>query len=149
MKNQKGITLIALVVTIVVLLILAGITIVYVLQDGSIFQTAKDSAVETTVTSIGDYAQQIQVRATTEYYVHGKTSVSFKKAPVEEGEIDLDSFFPSGMTVSSESGLTATNGKLTGDFTVVSSGHTCEMKFTDGVLTCTKVDGADYDGVMK
>ena len=41
MKNQKGITLIALVVTIVVLLILAGITITYVMSEGGIFNTAK------------------------------------------------------------------------------------------------------------
>ena len=145
MKNQKGITLIALVVTIVVLLILAGITIVYVLQDGSIFQTAKDSAVETAVTSIADYAQQIQVRATTEYYVNGKAEVKFKNEPAET-EIDLDSFFPSGMTVTSTEGLTATNGKLSGDFTVVTSGHTCAMKFAEGVLTCSTVDNVKYTG---
>ena len=40
MKRNKGITLIALVVTIVVLLILAGITINYVMGDNSIFQKA-------------------------------------------------------------------------------------------------------------
>ena len=39
--NNKGITLIALVVTIVVLLILAGITITALLSDGGIFNTAK------------------------------------------------------------------------------------------------------------
>ena len=39
--TNKGITLIALVVTIVVLLILAGITITAVLSDGGIFNTAK------------------------------------------------------------------------------------------------------------
>ena len=39
--NSKGITLIALVVTIVVLLILAGITISAILSDGGIFSTAK------------------------------------------------------------------------------------------------------------
>ena len=39
--SNKGITLIALVVTIVVLLILAGITITAVLSDGGIFNTAK------------------------------------------------------------------------------------------------------------
>lgn len=149
MKNQKGITLIALVVTIVVLLILAGITIVYVLQDGSIFQTAKDSAVETTVTSIGDYAQQMQVKATTEYYVHNN-DISIKVgATVSEKELEMKSFFPSSMTVTSTSGLTATNGKLAGEFTVVTGGHTCAMKFEAGVLTCTSVDSVAYTGVMK
>ena len=44
MKSKKGITLIALVVTIVVLLILAGITINLVFADGGILQKASDAA---------------------------------------------------------------------------------------------------------
>ena len=42
---NKGITLIALVVTIVVLLILAGITITAVLSEGGIFNTAKNAKI--------------------------------------------------------------------------------------------------------
>lgn len=42
-KNNKGITLVALVVTIVVLLILAGITITYVMGDNSIFKKAQEA----------------------------------------------------------------------------------------------------------
>lgn len=43
MKSEKGITLVALVVTIVVLLILAGITITYVLGENSIFKLAQEA----------------------------------------------------------------------------------------------------------
>ncbi len=43
-QKAKGITLIALVVTLVVLLILAGVTINSVLGDNGIFQTAKEAA---------------------------------------------------------------------------------------------------------
>lgn len=39
-KNERGITLVALVVTIVVLLILAGITIMYVMSDNGVFGQA-------------------------------------------------------------------------------------------------------------
>ena len=46
-RNQRGITLVALVVTIVVLLILAGITIMYVMQGDSIFATANKAKTET------------------------------------------------------------------------------------------------------
>ena len=147
MKNQKGITLIALVVTIVVLLILAGITIVYVLQDGSIFQTAKESAVETAVTSIADYAQQMQVKATSEYYVHNR-AINIKVGVEAESdtEIKMESFFPSGMTVESAEGLKAENGDLSGTFTVTSGGHKCVMKFESGVLTCSTVDDVKYTG---
>ena len=43
-KKEQGITLIALVVTIVVLLILAGITINMLFSNGGIFKTAQDAA---------------------------------------------------------------------------------------------------------
>ena len=46
-KCEKGITLIALVVTIVVLLILAGITITFVLGEGGILDMAKEAAKRT------------------------------------------------------------------------------------------------------
>ncbi|MCI9087736.1 MAG: type II secretion system protein, partial [Clostridia bacterium] len=42
-EEQKGITLVALVVTIVVLLILAGITIMYTMGENSIFKKAQDA----------------------------------------------------------------------------------------------------------
>ena len=44
-KNERGITLIALVVTIVVLLILAGITINLLLGNGGIFDIANQSKI--------------------------------------------------------------------------------------------------------
>ena len=46
-KKDNGITLVALVVTIVVLLILAGITITYLLGDNSIFNRANEAKFKT------------------------------------------------------------------------------------------------------
>ncbi|MFQ8987165.1 MAG: type II secretion system protein [Intestinibacter sp.] len=43
MKKAKGITLIALVVTIVILLILAGITINLLFSNGGIYKVAQDT----------------------------------------------------------------------------------------------------------
>lgn len=43
-KGQKGITLVALVITIIVLLILAGVTISLTLGDEGIFTTAQQAA---------------------------------------------------------------------------------------------------------
>ena len=42
-KNTTGITLVALVVTIIVLLILAGITIMYTMGENSIFKKAQEA----------------------------------------------------------------------------------------------------------
>lgn len=43
MKNQKGITLVALVITIIILLILAGITIASIGSDNGLFTRAKQA----------------------------------------------------------------------------------------------------------
>jgi len=47
MKNQKGITLIALVITIIVLLILAGVSIAMLTGENGILNQAKSSKTET------------------------------------------------------------------------------------------------------
>ena len=43
MKNQKGITLVALVITVIVLLILAGTAITIAINGGDIFGKANDA----------------------------------------------------------------------------------------------------------
>lgn len=64
-KNKKGITLIALVVTIVVLLILAGVTINFVLGNSGILQQAKNaqnvanSAVQTDIATLQNVLEQL------------------------------------------------------------------------------------------
>jgi type II secretory pathway pseudopilin PulG len=47
MKTKNGITLIALIITIIVLLILAGITISALFGDNGILNKASDSALQT------------------------------------------------------------------------------------------------------
>lgn len=52
MKQNKGITLIALVVTIVVLLILAGVTISIVFGDNGVISKAQEAALQTKIESV-------------------------------------------------------------------------------------------------
>ncbi|MEE0866290.1 MAG: prepilin-type N-terminal cleavage/methylation domain-containing protein [Clostridia bacterium] len=54
MKNQKGITLIALVITIIVLLILAGITIAMLTGDNGLLTKSKESAAASAVAGAKD-----------------------------------------------------------------------------------------------
>ena len=54
LKKQKGITLIALVVTIVVLLILAGVTISLLLDENGIIVKSKDARIETRASQVED-----------------------------------------------------------------------------------------------
>lgn len=44
LKGQKGITLVALVITIIILLILAGVTISLTLGDHGLFKTTENAA---------------------------------------------------------------------------------------------------------
>lgn len=60
MRNERGITLIALVVTIVVLLILAGVTITYALGNNGIFGTAKKAEVGSIKATFSDAVSTTQ-----------------------------------------------------------------------------------------
>lgn len=55
MKNQKGITLIALVITIIVLLILAGVSIAMLTGDNGVLTKAKEANVANLRASADDY----------------------------------------------------------------------------------------------
>ena len=61
MKKEKGITLIVLVVTVVVLLILAGITIPLLIGDSSIIKQAREGKEQT---EIGEEREKVNVSAT-------------------------------------------------------------------------------------
>lgn len=68
MKNQKGITLVALVITIIVLLILAGVSIAMLTGENGILNRAV-SAGETTKVSEAKELAQLDINAKmTEYY---------------------------------------------------------------------------------
>jgi len=87
-KDIKGITLIALVVTIIVLLILAGVTINIILGEGGIFERAsqveetqrKAETLETLQIILADY--QIEKR------VYGTSLETYLLAKQQEGELD-------------------------------------------------------------
>ncbi len=55
MKNNKGITLIALVVTIIVLLILAGVSIAMLTGDNGILGRGQQASTQTAVTNASCY----------------------------------------------------------------------------------------------
>ena len=68
MKNQKGITLIALVITIIVLLILAGISIAMLTGDEGILTKASDSAIENAIGAAKDQVSLAVNAGMEEYY---------------------------------------------------------------------------------
>lgn len=91
MKNQKGITLVALVITIVVLLILAGVTISMVLGPNGVLtnsQKAKDNSAQGTA---NDALATALSSLSTDYYAGdgaNQSSLSAMLDTVEEGKLE-------------------------------------------------------------
>lgn len=136
MKNQKGITLVALVVTVVVLLILAGVTIVLVMQGDSIFGKATSAKTETNDKVVEDivnmalYTVQVEKADPTESSAfHGKTG---DEILTEANKIFTDEI-KKNATVSTDTPLTsfdnATTGTVSSAFKVTykNEEHTVEI----------------------
>ena len=108
-KEMKGITLIALVITIVVLMILAGVSINTVLGDDGIIQKAKETAEATRRAS----AEEEMNRLVLEYQLasNDETLESFLQEKVTEGRID-------GVTDNGDGTITITKKVEGKDYTI-------------------------------
>ena len=108
-KEMKGITLVALVVTIVVLLILAGVSINTVLGDDGIIKKAKEAAETTKRVS----AEEEMNRLVLEYQLakSDETLESFLQEKVTEGRID-------GVTDNGDGTITITKKVEGKDYTI-------------------------------
>ena len=108
-KEMKGITLIALVITIVVLMILAGVSINTVLGDDGIIKKAKE-ATETTKRAS---AEEEMNRLVLEYQLakNDETLESFLQEKVTEGRID-------GVTDNGDGTITITKKVEGKDYTI-------------------------------
>ena len=108
-KEMKGITLIALVITIVVLMILAGVSINTVLGDDGIIEKAKEKAEATKQAS----AEEEMNRLVLEYQLakNDETLESFLQEKVTEGRID-------GVTDNGDGTITITKKVEGKDYTI-------------------------------
>ena len=108
-KEMKGITLVALVVTIVVLLILAGVSINTVLGEDGIIKKAKEAAEATKRAS----AEEEMNRLVLEYQLasNDETLESFLQEKVTEGRID-------GVTDNGDGTITITKKVDGKDYTI-------------------------------
>ena len=132
MKNQKGITLVALVVTIVVLLILAGVTIALVFNDNSsIISNASDASSKTTKASIEESVNLAVSEALVAYYKELYASDANNKTPQQAFDNSLNG------SVSSHTGtVTVSDGVAT------VSGVTCTVGSTTYSVSYTSGTGA-------
>lgn len=94
-KNQKGITLIALVITIIIMLILVGATIT-ILTQGDLINKAKDAAIGTDELAKNETNRMNELGAEIENAVNGNSTLEYNKAysfrinpnPPESSEIE-------------------------------------------------------------
>lgn len=128
MKNQKGITLVALVITIVVLLILAGVTISMVLGPNGVLtnsQKAKDNSAKGTA---NDALSTALSSVSTDYYTEGGsgTMLEYLKSRESNATKKLASLAPGYTYAISES-----DGKTTIKMETEKKDYTFTAEITD------------------
>lgn len=131
MKNQKGITLIALVITIIVLLILAGVSIAMLTGDNGLLTKSNEAATKEKIAGAKDVV-------TTEVAALGAKWYEAKYVTTPATELAKDAYIMDGFEKNAAEGCTidtSTNtftvyvtGATTGDITAVGT-------LSDGAIT--------------
>ena len=130
-NNQKGITLVALVITIIVLLILAGVTIAALSGDNGILKRGSEAKVQTNISNAKDLinlgVQECMTNYYNEKYVTNGTP----------GDID-DYIINNIMTTQAKSVIaSATGTTITTNVTDANGGTMSAEVGTDGSLVWT------------
>ena len=82
MRNQKGITLVALVITIIVLLILAGVSISLVVGQNGVLNQASNAVVTNKAAAVKEKVSTALASAETTYYTKWAQDTSTSRAKV-------------------------------------------------------------------
>lgn len=129
MKNQKGITLIALVITIIVLLILAGVSIAMLTGDNGILNQANRAKTSTTQGEVADKINMTLNAELANLLIDGKFS----------GETDSFNEETIKSAIASENGIT------TADFDITVNAHSDINAATDVLIIAPSATGAYKD----
>jgi len=130
-KNAKGITLIALVITIIVLLILAGVTIATLTGDNGILGKANDAK---TQTEQAKEDENLKIAIAGSYGTDGKLNLKDLKDNLENQGIDYDknnTGFPLEVIVNGEKKKIDANGNVTVKLESVADSKTNGTVFKD------------------
>lgn len=116
MRNERGITLIALVVTIVVLLILAGVTITYALGSNGLFTNAQKAELNSELGNLRDYASLAKFDVLAKYSEDSKAFMNEEGTAEDPAKIlvVVKGNFPADYAIESVETLSATAGTLAG-----------------------------------
>jgi len=131
LKERNGITLIALVITVIVLLILAGVTIATLTGDNGILGKANDAK---TQTEQAKEDENLKIAIAGSYGTDGKLNLKDLKDNLKNQEIDYDknnTGFPLEVTVNGEKKKIDANGNVTVKLESVADSKTKGTVFND------------------
>ncbi len=135
MKNQKGITLIALVITIIVLLILAGVSIAMLTGDNGILSKAQTAADETLKAEVKERIQIVLNDVKTEIYAQQAEKNSYRPLEGTTGSYTLEATITK---VLKDNGFESTSP--------TSGGYAHNLDASTGILTVSYYNDAKEIG---
>ena len=154
LRNQKGITLVALVITIIVLLILAGVTISMVLGQNGILNQANQAKAENQKANVEEQVQMAVFAETSQFLqnnvvdpANSSNSGGDLAKCIADAAKDTDSqlvkSLPEGYSIASVG--TYTEGDTTATFVVDVNGTKYDVSF-DGVAQSATVELSKNQG---
>lgn len=141
-KQEKGITLVSLVITIIVMLILAGVSLSMVMGEGSVLNQARDAVDTTELSSVKDEIGMALGSAQTNYYA--KYASTTGRITMQQALLLLEkNEFTSAKEVEIIAPKNGT-GKIL--YTLENDNkYFCEFNITDNSLTAVVIDKAETD----
>ena len=134
MKKQEGITLVALVITIIVLLILAGVSISLVVGNNGVLTQASNAVTTNNVAGIREKVVNSLTAVETSYWTKWSSNTAVRRAEVYGGE-------DGGLKTELDSNLTGYTVTVSGN--VVGGDCTISAEDAAGTFTFTLVGGVD------
>ena len=108
LRNEQGITLIALVITIIVLLILAGVSIAMLIGDNGILTQANNAKIETEKAKVKEQRDLTKVEASSYLEKHEYTDVNGEKVIIPAGfavsQVDGENIVEDGLVIIDSNG---------------------------------------------
>lgn len=143
MTNNKGITLIALVITIIVLLILAGVSIAMLTGQNGVLKRANDASDDSKRAEIADKVNMAIQSAYTDAVVANTTTPAIQSTNLT----DIYASDNTGETLAITEGTLGTDKEVTATVTVTKDSKTYTVKLTkSGNSYTTKADDVKLPG---
>ena len=149
MKNNKGVTLVALVITIIVLLILAGVALAMLTGDSGILTNAENAKSETTTANAKSAIEMAYMDIKTEVYAieAGSSTVTMNSAKMKEiAERYCPAATVKASTTEGENEITIDYSKATGSDLVANADlSVATITYDSSASPRVQLDGAERE----